>query len=77
MACIQFYAYQYVLDAKQLLSNEYIRELGDPQNRQESNNRSETEKSVEYIYVVFQALDKMKVEPCFQRLPNFTQRKWT
>ena len=66
-----------VLDAKQVLYDEYSHELGDPQNRQESNNRSKAEKSVEDIYAAFQKLDEMKVEPCFaavdiKRLPNFT-----
>ena len=51
--------------------------LGGPQNRQGSNNRSKAEKSVEDIYVAFQKLDKMKVQPGFaavdiKRLPNFT-----
>ena len=60
-----------------MLYDEYSHELGDPQNRQESNNRSKAEKSVEDIYVAFQKLDEMKVEPCFaavdiKRLPNFT-----
>ena len=55
----------YIIDAKQVLYDEYSHELGDPQNRQESNNRSKAEKSVEDIYVAFQKLDEMKVEPCF------------
>ena len=65
MACMKCHADHYVLDAKQVLYDEYSHELGDPQNRQESNNRSKAEKSVEVIYVAFQKLDEMKVEPCF------------
>ena len=77
MVCKKCYADQDVLDAKQVLYDEYSHELGDPQNRQESNNRSKAEKSVEDIYVAFQKFDEMKVEPCFaavdiKRLPNFT-----
>ena len=81
MACIQLYADDDVLDAKQVFSDEYRHELGDPQNRQESNNRSKAEKMVENIYVAFKILDEMKVESSFaaveiKRIPNFTQRKW-
>ena len=77
MVCMKFYADQDVIDAKQVLYDEYSHELVDPQNRQESNNRSKAEKSVEDIYVAFQKLDEMEVEPCFaagdiKRLPNFT-----
>ena len=54
MACMKFYADQDVLDAKQVLYDEYSHGLGDPQNRQESNNRSKAEKSVEDIYTAFQ-----------------------
>ena len=49
MACMTFYADQVVLDAKQVLCVEYRHELGDPQNRQGSNNRSKAEQSVEDI----------------------------
>ena len=71
------YADQDVLHAKQVLYDEYSHELGDPQNREESINRSTAEKSVENIYVAFQKLYEMKVQPCFaavdiKRLPNFT-----
>ena len=71
------YADQDVLDAKQVLDDAYGHELGDPQNREESNNRSTADQSVEDIYVAFQKLDEMKVQPCFaavdiKRLPNFT-----
>ena len=60
-----------------MLYDEYRHGLGGPQNRQESNNRSKAEKSVEDIYVAFQKLDGMKVESCFAAvyfkiLPNFT-----
>ena len=53
-AYIKCYADQDVLYAKQVLYDEYIHELGESQNRQESNNRSMTEKYVEDIYVAFQ-----------------------
>ena len=74
---MKFYADQDILDAKQVFYNEYSHELGDPQNRQVSNNRSKAENSVEDIYVAFQKLDEIKVKPCFaavdiKRLPNFT-----
>ena len=77
---MQFYADQDVLDAKQVLYDEHSHELGDLKNRQESNNRSKAEKSVEDIYVAFQKLDEMKVEPCFAAvdikiLPNFTSEE--
>ena len=76
---MKLYADQDVLEAKHVLYDEYSHELGDPQNRQESNNRSKAKKSVEDIYVAFQKLDEMKVEPCFaavdiKRLPNFYPR---
>ena len=54
MSYMKCYADHDVLDAKQVLYDEYSHELGDPQNRQESNNRSKAEKSVEEIYVAFQ-----------------------
>ena len=77
MACMKCYADQDVHDAKQVFYDEYRHVLGDPQNRQESNNRSEAEKSVEYVYVAFPKLDEMKVESGFsafdiERLSNFT-----
>ena len=53
MACMKCYADQDVHDAKQVFYDEYRHELGDPQKRQESNNRSKAEKSVEYVYVAF------------------------
>ena len=74
---MKFYADQDVFDAKQVLYDEYSHGLGDPQNRQESRNRSKAEKSVEDIYVAFQKSDEIKVEPCFaavdiKGLPNVT-----
>ena len=77
---MKFYADQDVLDAKQVLYDEYSHELGDPQNRQESINRSKADKSVEDIYVALQKLDEMKVVPCFaavdiKRLSNFTPQE--
>ena len=77
MACMKVNADQDVLEAKRVLYDEYSHELGDPQNKQESSTKSKAEKSVEDIYVAFQKLDEMKVEPCFaavdiMRLPNFT-----
>ena len=63
-----------------MLYDEYSHELGDPQNRQESNSRSKAEKSVKDMYVAFQKIDEMKVEPGFaavdiKRLPNFTPKE--
>ena len=53
IAKIKFYADQDVRDATQVLCDEYRHELGDPQKRHESNNRSKAEKSVD-IYIAFQ-----------------------
>ena len=74
---MKLYVDQDVLDANQVLYDEYSHELHDPRNRQKSNNRNKAEKSVEDIYVAFQKIDEMKVELCFaateiKRLPNFT-----
>ena len=40
MACMKVNADQDVLDAKQVLYDEYSHELGNPQNKQESNKQA-------------------------------------
>ena len=77
LACMKFYADNEVIDAKQVLYEEYYDILGAPQNRQVSSNRSKAEKSTEDIYTALQMLDEHDVILNFvagniKRLPNFT-----